>query len=213
VEDQPLPADPGGPKSPDFAHLIARICQGDRAALEQLVQVETPRLMRRVTRRIPAALRRRIGASDIVQMTLAELAVKQDQLEDRGIAAFRRLVVDIADAHLARACARERAQRRDPKREQRPRRESSASASGAGGWSHIAGSVATPSKQLAASEDVARIMAVFPRLSPEDQQIIRWIDYEELEYADVAARLGLSVKTAQKRHSRAIAALRALLKC
>ncbi|MFN0058577.1 MAG: RNA polymerase sigma factor [Planctomycetota bacterium] len=212
-DERPTPAGSKLGAEPSFSDLVARICHGDRAALAELAARETPRLMRRLERRIPASLRRRIGASDLVQMTLADLAAKQDALEDRGVAAFRRLVTEIADGQLARAFVRERAQRRDMLREQRVEPRSDVSGTHvAGGISQIPGSVATPSQALALTEEVAQMRAAFPRLSASDQEIIRWIDYEEISYDEVAQRLDISVKTAQKRHSRAVSALREILR-
>jgi len=93
------------PIDPGSVELLRRFAEGDEAALERLVVKEGARLLPYIERRLPAWLRRRVGASDILQNTIVDLLDVREQFEDRGIPAFRRLLNVMAELALARAIA------------------------------------------------------------------------------------------------------------
>jgi DNA-directed RNA polymerase specialized sigma24 family protein len=53
---------------------------------------------------------------------------------------------------------------------------------------------------------------VFCRLPYHFQQLIKWHAFDQLEYDDIAKRLGTTTKTARNQVKAAVAALRILLK-
>ncbi|MCA8959391.1 MAG: hypothetical protein KDC38_02710, partial [Planctomycetes bacterium] len=122
---------------------MSRFAAGDDAAFARLVERETPRLIDRVERRLPAALRARIGASDIVQHTAVELISLRKKFENRGVDAFRGFMNTLADFNLARAIERERAQKRNVDREVRP--SSSTDSQSESPWPEVPAESTSPS--------------------------------------------------------------------
>ena len=191
--------------------LVSRFARGDDSALGELVERETPRILNRVRSRIPRELRRRMGGSDLLQLTAAELVKMRGQFENRGVGAFREMVATITDRALATVVQRERALKRDLDREHHP--EPAGDASSGGTWTDLGGAIdsRTPSRVARNREATRRLQECFESLSAEHRQIIELIDYECWPYSDAASLLGIADSTVRKRHSRAIARLRELM--
>ena len=108
------------PVDPGSVELLRRFADGDESALEHLIEVEGARLLPYIERRLPAFLRRRVGASDILQNTVVDLLDVRERFEDRGVPAFRKMLNVMADLAIARAIERERAQKRDVGKDRGP---------------------------------------------------------------------------------------------
>lgn len=198
------------PVDPGSVELLRRFAEGDDAALERLVVKEGERLLPYIERRLPAWLRRRVGASDILQNTIVDLLDVREQFEDRGIPAFRRLLNVMAELALARAVERERAQKRDVARDKGP----GTLAGGTGsqdGLARLPGAGPSPSAEVRRREDRERLASAIRSLPTEDREILQLVDYDQLAYEEIARRLGITAAAARKRHSRAVARLRELL--
>ena len=191
--------------------LLSAFAEGDDSALGKLVENESPRLLKRIEARIPEHLRRRVGASDILQLTVVDLISVRQRFENQGVPAFRKMLARMADLTLARALQREHAKKRDLARERRPP-PGFVAESRPDTLAGLEGQKSTPSKEFVRQESAAVMKRGFARLSPQDQEIIRLVDYEEVEWDRVTEILGINRKAAQKRHSRAIARLRELVK-
>ncbi len=195
------------PIDPDSVELLRRFAEGDESALERLVEKEGKRLLPYIERKLPAFLRRRVGASDILQNTIIDLIDVRDRFEDRGIPAFRRMLNVMADLALARAIERERAKKRDVGKDRGP----GTLAGGTGsqdGLARLPDGGPTPSTELNREEDRERLARAFAELGEEDREILRLVDYEQVSYEEVAKRLGITAVAARKRHSRAVGKLR-----
>ncbi|MFN0060378.1 MAG: RNA polymerase sigma factor [Planctomycetota bacterium] len=193
----------------EYSELLSRFGHGNDSALAQLVARETPRLLRRIDAALPAALRARVGASDIFQQTLIDLVGMQERFDNRGTAAFRKLMLTLAEARIARAVRRERALKRDVYRESTPQPGPvDESLPGL----QIAADQSTPSQIAIGVESSDRLRIALARLSAADREIIELIDYQDLNFETAAARLGIELKTAQKRHERALARMKELMK-
>lgn len=187
--------------------LLSRFGHGSDSALAELVEQEGPRLLKRIENALPAKLQARVGASDIFQQTLMDLAQMQDRFDNRGAAAFRKLVNTMVESRIAQTLRRERAQKRDVLREVQP-------PPGFGAESpidRISSPAPAPSKIVQGQEAADAMRAALTQLPEADREILQLIDYEELSYADAAARLGIELKAVHKRHSRALQRLRNLL--
>jgi RNA polymerase sigma-70 factor (ECF subfamily) len=198
------------PVDAESVELLRRFADGDDAALARLVEKEGARLLPYIERKLPAYLRRRVGASDILQNTIVDLLEVRERFEDRGVPAFRRMLNVMADLALARAVERERAQKRDVARDRGP----GTVAGGTGsqdGLAKLPGAGASPSAEVRRGEDRERLKRALDTLSSEDREILRLVDGEEAGYDAVARRLGVTPAAARKRHSRAVGRLRKLL--
>lgn len=211
----PTPPDRGegaSAASVDWSALVSRFGHGRDSALGELVVREAPRLLARIEAALPAQIRARVGASDIFQQTLIDLMRVQERFDDRGAAAFRKMMLTMAEARIARAIRRERARKRDVLREVEPPAGFGGDSVAPRPWEAVAGDIATPSKIARGQESSARVRDALGQLPPADREIISLIDYDEIGYEAAAERLGIAVKAAQKRHSRALERLRALLR-
>lgn len=202
-----VPSDPAL-SEPEFETLLERFAEGDESALVELIEKEGPGIQRRLEARIPAGLRRRVGASDIVQHTMVDLMGLQDRFDNRGLPAFRKLLRNMADLSLAQAIRRERAKKRDIIRECAPPPGFALESGISDPVDRVPADQTSPSGVLSREESAEAMRSAFSQLDSADQEIIRWIDYEDIGYSEAAERLGLNLKAVQKRHSRAIGRLR-----
>lgn len=218
-ERSPGDAGPGRPASAaaslasvQWRAILSRFGHGNDSALVELIEQEGPRLLRRIEAALPARVRVRVGASDIFQQTLMDLAQAQDQFDNRGPAAFRKLVNTMAESRVAQAIRRERARKRDVLREvHAPQGFGDESVAGPI-VEQVAGDTPQPSQLVRQQESAEHLRTALAQLSESDRQVLRLVDYEELDHATVAARLGITAKAVQKRHSRALERLRELLR-
>ena len=190
--------------------LLRKFTEGEEAALERLIEKEGQRLLPYIERKLPAFLRRRMGASDILQNTVVDLLGVRERFEDRGIPAFRKMLRVMADLSIARAIERERAQKRDVGRDRGP----GTLAGGTGsqdGLQRLPGDGATPSREIRKQESHEALARAFAELTTEEQEILTLIDYRDQSYAQVSQKLGITEAAARKRHSRAVARLREIL--
>lgn len=197
------------PKSDqDLSSIIERYSQGDDSALGELIERESAQLGKWLDGRMPQRIQRRHGVSDIIQQTAIKLFALKPRFENRGTGPFRKLLRLIASRVLANTIARERTQRRDSraaggapenvKAEHTPRRSRPDDD--------------TPSAQMMLAERIAGMKRCFADLPEADREVIRLVDHEGLAYPAVAAAIGVSNEAARKRHSRAVANLRQLMK-
>ncbi len=192
--------------------LLDRFEAGDQSALHRLVDVEVPRLLRRVEGRLPDKFRARIGASDIVQHTAVEFISLRERFENRGLPAFRKFMNTLADFNLARAIERESAKKRDVDRESPNPSPASEIAGRAAPLDRLAADVTSPSLHAMKRETSHRVGECFEQLSLADRTIIVLIDYDDRGYPEAARILEISEEAARARHSRAVKRLRNMLK-
>lgn len=189
--------------------LLSRFARGDDSALGRLVEEEAPWLLARMRKRLPAHLQQRVGASDIVQATAIDLIAVRDRFENRGVHAFRKMLARIADLNLAKVLEREHAQKRDAARDRRGLQLGAAESARL--FTMIAAEQTTPSEVMMRAERVQLLEQCYRFLSQPDQQILRCVDFDGMEYSAVAQQLGVGVDTARRRHSRAVQRLRRLV--
>lgn len=195
---------------PESERLLARFADGDESALRDLVDREGGGVLRHIEARMPAHLKKRFGASDIVQQTIIDLVSLQKRFDNRGVPAFRGLLRTMAERNLASAAARERALKRDVIRETTPPPGFTDDSLPPSPIEAVPAEKSTPSKALLRSESVESVQRALLELSEQDREIIRLIDDVEIGYEAAATELGITAEAARRRHSRAIARLREL---
>lgn len=198
----------GALNSHETSELLYQFADGDDEALGQLVEQETPWLLARMDHRVPGYLKRRVGASDIVQATVIDLVTVRERFEHRGVTAFRKMLARMADLNLAKAIEFERAQKRDLGREFR---NGSSRAQSQRLLTALAAEEATPSEWLIHQELSQIVELSFGFLSESDQEVLRLRDAEGLGYEQISTQLRLDPATTRRRYSRAIERLRKLV--
>ncbi|MFN0059577.1 MAG: sigma-70 family RNA polymerase sigma factor [Planctomycetota bacterium] len=188
--------------------LLSRFARGDDSALGRLVELESPRLLRQIEARMPAQLKRRVGASDVLQLTAIDLLRVRERFQNLGLPAFRKMLSAMADLSLAKVLEQQRAQKRSIDREARGRAAPDTSASGGDLLDQVPGQHSTPSKELQRNERKGALRRAYAQLSADDREVIRLVDYQSLSFADAAGALGINEEAARRRHSRAVERLR-----
>jgi RNA polymerase sigma factor (sigma-70 family) len=140
-------------------------------------------------------LQERESSLDVVQSVLRDVLGDLGRFEYRGVNSFRNWLLTYADNKLRNRVQFHRAARRAPDR------ESDAS------LSQFYGSICSPSRALAAKEQVSQFERAFAQLSETDQQIIVLARIEALSHAQIAERLGTTQAASKKALSRAVVRL------
>jgi RNA polymerase sigma-70 factor (ECF subfamily) len=196
------------PDSAETCGLLAQIAQGDRQALDRLLQRFRPRLHAFIAARLDPRVRSRLDPSDVVQEVQLEVAQRMDDFLNRGPMPFHLWVRKTAYERLLKVQRdHRRARRRSVDREVAlPDRSSLFLAKPllAGGPS--------PSQQLAAQEFADRVSRAVAELAEADREVLLMRHMEELNYAEIACLLEIETDAARKRYGRALLRLRKVLK-
>jgi len=173
-----------------FRDLIRRVRAGDETAAAELVQHYEPYIRRAVrVRLVDPRLKRLIDSMDICQSVLASFFVRAalGQYELNTPDELLRLLVTMARNKLNNVVAKQRAERRDYRRNQRAGVE-------------VAAAEATPSQVVAARELFEKFRE---GLSAEELQVAE-LRADGCEWTEIAARLGGTPEALRKRLTRAI---------
>ena len=187
---------------PADEELVRRVRAGDQSAARQLFDRHLPALRARAQGRLPAAVRGKVGASDVVQEAWLAAFQRLADFEDRGAGSFaawlgtvaERKVLDELRRHLG-------AEKRDARREMDV----------ASGIARIAGPSAqtSPATRMVRAEEkdaLARAVVALPRAQRE---VIGLVCGEGLDFETTAERLGKSSSAVRKLYGRAVLALSA----
>jgi len=205
--DEELASFQDAPIESASVELLRKFTEGDEESLGLLIEKEGARLLPYIRRRLPSHLRRRVGASDILQNTVIDLLAVRERFEDRGVPSFRKMLKVMADLNIARAMEREHAQKRDIAKDKGPVTLAGGRRS-RDGLQRLPGDTPTASEDFRRREDKQRLGDLLLQLPEEHQEIIRLVHEERLPHAEVASRLGISEAAARKRLSRAMSRLR-----
>ena len=85
------------PDQSDHQHLLNRLAQGDRTALEHLLFDYHDRLLHHIREKLPSSLQTIVGAEDILQQTYVAAFRGLGQFEPRSDRAFYRWLTKIAE--------------------------------------------------------------------------------------------------------------------
>ena len=192
--------------SPETLGLLARVRQGDKQALEELIGRHRPALRRFVELRLDARLNPRLDPSDVVQEAQLEIVRRiHDYLQREPMPFWLWLhrttyenLIRLRRTHIA-------AERRSVDREV-PLPDSSsillARKLFAGNW---------PGQQLVDEEIRRRVHEALTKLDEIDREVLQLRAFEGLENEEVAQVLDLEPGTASKRYGRALLRLRQAL--
>ena len=188
-----------GTDEPTDEDLVRRVRAGDETAARQLFERHLPALRARALARLPASLRGKVGESDVIQEAYLAAFLAIGDFEDRGEGSFATWVRTILERRIANEVRDGAAAKRDARREVRIRTRA--------GGAEPARDQPSPSEEVMADEDAARVRAARASLSEDHRTVIALIHDEGLTLARAGERMGRSADAARKLYSRAVAEL------
>lgn len=193
-------------------NLLANAQQGDRAAVNRLLERHRASLRKLIQLRLDRQIARRVDASDVVQDVLLEANTRlQDYFADPRLP-FHLWLRQIAKDRMIDMHRRHRgAQRRSLDREQSLAVPQFSDQSGFDLMGQLADQELTPAAASIRKELEARFLRAIEQLDEEDREIVLMRHFEQLGNSEVAEALGLSAAAAGMRHLRALRKLRAIL--
>lgn len=193
-------------------NLLVQAGQGDREAVNRLLELHRASLRRIVQMRLDRAIARRVDASDIVQDVLLEANDRlADYLADPRMP-FHLWLRHMAKDRIIEMHRRHRgAQRRSLDREQSLASPQFADRSSLNLAQMLVDHELTPAAENIRRELEQRFIVAVDQLEDDDRDIILMRHFEQLGNSEAAVALGLSPAAAGMRHLRALRKLRAIL--
>lgn len=175
-------------ESDEIQALTERAGEGDREALDALLECYLPELRAFVRLRAGPMIRARESESDLVQSVCREVLDHADRFRHPSEMAFKRWLYTTALRKIIGRRDFYLAEKRDVMREVRPE-ESSRRAEGLLACYQ---SFSSPSRRVMLQEEVERIEAAFETLSEEQREVITLAHIVGLTRAEIAEQLGKS---------------------
>lgn len=187
--------------------LAERAAQGDRDAVERLLELHLPAVRAFVRAHMSRQLRAKESFSDIVQSVCRELLTHQDRFRHPTEGAFAAWLFTTARRKIQNRVRDLDRHKRDAAREQ----------PGADGDADLAvvGSAyarfSSPSAGAIRREEVERLEAALEQLTPEHREVLTLAHLAGLSRAEIAARIGSTEEAVRAMLYRAMAKLSLLL--
>jgi RNA polymerase sigma-70 factor (ECF subfamily) len=178
--------------------LIRLARNGSPDALGRLLEECRPYLLLVANQELPAKLRGKAGASDLVQDTFLEAQGNFDHFRDHGEAellAWLRAILLNNVANLRRRYLA--TDKRQVNREQ-------PLGKGSPGARDMPAATPSPSSVMAAREQDHALRQAMERLPEEYQHVITWRNYHRLPFEEIGRRLDRSAEAARKMWVRAV---------
>lgn len=183
--------------------LLRRWHDGDSNALGELVTQDATWIADHVHRRLGPLLRRRADTDDIVQHTLVEVLKTGPRFVVDDRQHLRALLARMVENVLRYHARHDQQQKRDVRREQPAEARATASQSVLNLSPHAA-SGPGPASAAAAAETRDWVRLALELLDPQDRDVIVGREYEDLPFAEIAARQGIPEAHARVRYQRAL---------
>lgn len=197
------------PGSQDSLWLAERAAEGDRDAVDALLERYLPDLRAFVRLRAGAALRDRESTSDLVQSTCREVLTRMDRFRFADETAFRRWLLTTAQRKIADRADYYTAQKRAGEREERMARESGADDE------HLQAAYqrfSSPSHRVILKDEVDRIERAFDHLTEEQREVVTLAHIVGLPRREIAEQLGKSENAVRIVLHRALARIAEVVK-
>jgi RNA polymerase sigma-70 factor (ECF subfamily) len=194
VSDEPT--QPDGPEPTD-EELVRRIRQGDEAATKALFDRHLPALRAKAQARLPAAVRGKVGASDVVQEAWLSAFLALGDFKEAGGGSFAAWVRRIVERKVSDEVRRHaRVKKRSAQREVRFATKAQ----------HLEPDPlqATPSQVVGDAERSAALRAAVAGLDPDHAAVIRLVHEEGLTLVDAGRRMGRSPDATRMLYGRAM---------
>lgn len=188
----------GGERGPSAEEGIRLLRSGDPAAFDSLFERNAEALLARIRRLLPAAVRRKVSVSDVLQETRITAYEKRAAFEEGGEAGFRGWLLRIAELK-----AREAFRHHAGTAKRAAGREIQANESTA--FADLRAPGPSPSEVAMESERRQSVERALAALPEDYRTILVLTRFEGLSLADAATRMGRSREAAKKLHGRAMA--------
>lgn len=183
--------------------LLRRWHEGDSNALGELVAQDSQWIAEHVHRRLGPQLRRRQDTGDIVQHTLLEVLKTGPRFVVDDRQHLRALLARMVENVLRYHARHDQQQKRDIRREQ-PAAVVAAASNSVLDLCPAAASGPGPASAAAAAETRDWVRLALELLEPADREVIVGREYEDLPFAEIAARLDIPEAHARVRYQRAL---------
>jgi RNA polymerase sigma-70 factor (ECF subfamily) len=183
--------------------LLRRWHAGDEAALQELLEHHMPWIRSHVSQRLGEALRAKEETSDVVQDALVEFLRYGPRFELSNEAHLRFLLARIAE-NVLRDHSDFYARRRRQAAREAPLPEHDRLV-----LDPSVREVTEPSAALERKQWRSWVRLALELLEPADREVIVLRQWDSLDFAAIAARMGLSLETARMRFHRALPKLAA----
>jgi RNA polymerase sigma-70 factor (ECF subfamily) len=193
----------------DAGQLAERAANGDRAAIDALIERYLPELHAFVRLRAGAIVRGRESSSDIVQSVCREVIQHMDRFQFPSEPAFKQWLYTTALRKIVNRKDYYLAQKRDVLRDV-PMASSSGSADDLR-LMKCYSNFSSPSRQMMVREEIERIEKAFESLPEEYREVITLAHVVGLSRAEIAAQMGKSEGAVRVLLHRALAKVAARL--
>ena len=185
---------------PSDEEIVRRVLAGDAAAAGVLFDRHAATMRASVRRRLPAALRAKVGESDVVQEAWLAAYLALGKFEDRGDGSFGRWLRGIVE-HKVREEAHHHldARKRDARRDARLLTDEARSIPSP--------DQPSPSECAMAGESAAELRSVIESLSEDHAAVLRLVYLDGLTLAQAGERMGRSADAVRKTYGRALTRL------
>lgn len=196
-------------KQGDSLELVQRLVQGERSALEVLLERHLPALRGYVRLNSDRALRAKESCTDIVQSVCRELLEHTDRFQHPSENAFRHWLYSTALRKIRNRYKYYRAQKRDVDQEVRLGAQSTGT--GQSDLSICYSNVASPSEMVMARESQERLEQAFEDLPDEYREVLVLARIVGLSRAEIGEKMGRSENAVRSLLFRAHARLGSIL--
>lgn len=182
------------------AALLARVDDGDRAAFDALYGRYLSRVLQVARARIGPTLRRRLDSMDLVQTAFREALEHAGDVKQRSEGMFVRWISAVVQNKIRNKLNYYHAERRDIGREEATGSDPSLDAA-----------AETPSALVEREDRWARLLECMDQLPENEREVLLMKRFENLSWDEIAAELGVPLRTAQDMEVRAKGKIAALM--
>jgi RNA polymerase sigma-70 factor (ECF subfamily) len=187
--------------SPGSDRLLATAQSGDPAAFWQLAESYRPYLKAVTARLLGNRLASKADVSDVVQQGLMVAFERLADFRGEDASQWQSWVLAIVRNQAKKLLRHWYRQRRDVRREQ-------PLAAGSSDEHQLAADSSGPSQRAIQREQTARLLAAIERLRPDYREVIQLRNFEDLPFAEVAARMKRTEGAVRVLWTRAVERLR-----
>jgi len=170
--------DPQPSRDGEFEGALQAAKNGDREALEALLQDSLPDLNAWLKRKVGGVLRDRESISDLAQSVCREVLKDLDKFENRGPAAFRSWLLQQAGRKVVDRYRYHQRESRSPSREHSEAEPDA-----------LIAEDPSPSRVLAAKDEMGRVRAALATLPDTQREAIVLHRLMGLDYAEISRRM------------------------
>ena len=200
------------PENQKTEQLLAQAKDGDKGAINQLMDRHRNSLRQLVRMRLDQQIQRRIDVSDVVQDVLVEANRRLQKFLENPVMPFHLWLRQIARDRIIDAHRRHRvSSRRSVDREQRLSVPQGYDQSSMNIASMLGDDRLTPAAAALQKEIASRIEQAITKLDEKDSEIVIMRHYELLTNQEIAQALDLSEPAASMRYLRAVRRLKDII--